>query len=121
MCIRDSGGTGNCVHGLTDSPLDCEGTHYGLVGSESLFYIQACDVNGNRRTEDGDHWQILLNTQGGDSYTYGNFEYEGDGLYMASIIPREAGIGFLSIMMDGIHIKDSPFNMTIRNEYDSST
>lgn len=115
------GGTGNCVHGLTDSPLDCEGTHYGLVGSESLFYIQACDVNGNRRTEDGDHWQILLNTQGGDSYTYGNFEYEGDGLYMASIIPREAGIGFLSIMMDGIHIKDSPFNMTIRNEYDSST
>jgi len=91
------------------------GIHHGVAGVVSNFSIQARDAHRNIRNNNvgADEWAVVLRDEDSDYYIVGSVQHEEDGRYRASVIPKIAGKSSLSVTLNGVHIKGSPFEMTV--------
>ena len=89
------------------------GLQHGIAGVTSTFVIEARDVHRNVCESDGsDDWDVVLRDEDAE-YEIGSVEHEGDGRYQATVVPKIAGTSYLSITLNGVHLKGSPFEMIV--------
>ena len=92
------------------------GIHHGVAGVASTFYIHARDAHRNTcNNDDGayDEWAVILRDEASEDFVVGSVQNEEDGRYRASFVPKRAGKSSLSVMMNGMHIKGSPFDVLV--------
>lgn len=89
------------------------GLHNGVAGNDGIATIQAFDANRNMRTVGGDYWDIIVRSVLTNDYQYGTTFDHGNGTYSLQVVPVVAGPNDLSIMLDGSHIRGSPFRMNV--------
>lgn len=104
------GGSGNCLQNIN---LSCPGTSHGIVGQDSIFYIETYDLYRNRRNVGEDDWKVVLNSMRSSQYSIGRIHDFFNGTYRAAVTPMISGPNELHITLNGIHIKGSPFRMDV--------
>ena len=90
--------------------------HHGVAGVASTFYIHARDAHRNTcNNDDGayDEWAVILRDESSEDFVVGSVQYKEDGRYRASFVPKRAGKSSLSVTLNGMHIKGSPFDVLV--------
>ena len=108
------GGNGKCA-GIEGNDHSCSGIHFGLAGAESTFFIQSLDVNRNRRDSGGDGWAIILQDNNGGVAEGKVLSDSDNGVYNCGMTPITAGTNLLSVTLNGVHARNSPYVMLIRH------
>ncbi len=89
------------------------GLHNGVAGNVGIATIQAIDANRNMRIGGGDKWEVTVRSLLTNDYQYGTTFDHGNGTYSLQVVPVVAGPNDLSIMLNGTHIRGSPFRMNV--------
>jgi len=89
------------------------GLHHGVAGVASIFFIEAQDAHRNVCSDSAGEWTVVLRDEGSAEHEVGSAQHEGGGRYRATIVPKVAGKSTLSVTLSGVHIKGSPFEMTV--------
>ena len=92
------------------------GIHHGVAGVASTFYVHARDAHRNVcNNDDGtnDDWAVVLRDEASEDFVVGSVQHEEDGRYQASFVPKRAGKSSLSVTLNGVHIKGSPFDVLV--------
>lgn len=90
--------------------------HHGVAGVASTFYIHARDAHRNTcKNDDGayDEWAVILRDEASEDFVVGSVQYEKDGRYRASFVPKRAGKSSLSVTLNGMHIQGTPFDVLV--------
>ncbi|KAL7444122.1 hypothetical protein ACHAXM_009872 [Skeletonema potamos] len=90
------------------------GLHHGIAGDAVTATILAFDANGNKRGVGSDAWEVTVKSLlANNDYEYGTTLDHGNGTYTLNVVPLVAGPNDLSIMLEGSHIRGSPFRMHV--------
>ena len=97
-----------------------DGFHYCIKGKISSFYIQTKDHLDKDRGVGGD--QVMVVIQGPDKQLYKVDAIDrSNGCYMVNYCPPMEGFYLISVLVNGTHIKDSPFKVNVRTGRNYST
>ncbi|KAL7455889.1 hypothetical protein ACHAXS_000371, partial [Conticribra weissflogii] len=109
------GGSGFCLPLIT---TPCIGLEYGMAGRNSSFFIESYDKHGNRKEIGGDNWIVTV-ASSIDRYDYhsGSIVDLGNGTYSVLVAPQISGPNLLSITLNGVHIRHSPFRMQVMHNH----
>ena len=103
---------------LTYHPFNetCSSINYGVAGVEQSFFIESMDSNKNRRGVGGDNWVVTIqSSKSPEIQQYGRIQDNHDGRYTVFVVPVSSGLNQLSIRLDGIHLKGSPFDLYVKH------
>ena len=89
------------------------GLQHGMAGETAMATIQSFDANRNMRGVGGDDWEVMVSSALTNDYQYGTTLDHGNDTYSLHVVPLISGPNDLSIMLDGSHIRGSPFRMDI--------
>ena len=91
-----------------------EGLKRALKGKVSVFVIQTKDHLGEQRVIGGDAIQCIISSPEGNMYRTDVLDRQ-NGTYSVSFRPQSEGKHHISIMINGIHIHESPFTVDVRS------
>ena len=93
--------------------------HGAVAGKEKKVTISTFDLNGKPYSHGGEKVEAKLSSLGSSDLTViATVEDKNDGTYVASFTPQEIGEHALSITLDSLPIKGSPFHIYARKERD---
>ena len=95
-------------------PYNCEIVNpprYFVKGKKTEFIIITKDRNGDCCFRGGSHVRVQLGGVSNTIHVMGN----NDGSYMASLVPQQVGEVKMSVLVNGHHIKESPYNVMVRD------
>ena len=88
-----------------------------ILGTKRMFTITTCDENGQPFRKGGEMVKVTLSLMGSmERALKSNVVDNKDGTYSASFIPQNIGEHQLSITIESLHIKGSPFTMYVRKK-----
>jgi len=97
---------------------DCSGINHGLTNTIQSFMINSRDINNNNRSVTGDSWEVVAHSQEDpNSFAVGwVIDNEGaPGQYIGYVKPEKSGRHLLSVTLNGVHAKGSPFELYVRH------
>ena len=92
------------------------GLERGFVKTPTVFFVEARDSNGNRVQDKKQTFEVVIKDPNGEELEVTALNPEENGVYPYRYTPKRAGPHKVDIAHKGRPIKDSPFNVPVKDD-----